>query len=400
MNCRICESKLHNRVVHLHKMPLTDEFVRPNEIDKQEYISDISIYKCSFCGIVQNPVDLDYFNYYKSYQYSSGYSYLAKNFMEAYAKTVINAFEKVNKRKPQSVLEIGSGDGCQLASFKNLGVSTLFGVEPSDSLGKSSVAVGAHIICDLFTSKMLHKIPKQVDLCISSYTFDHVRDPLDYLNAVGEVLVEGGIIAIEIHDLKKIVERTEYCLFEHEHTIYLDEDNVTELLVKTGFTPLCINPLQTKVTRGNSLIVIAKKSSREMSYSHQVINKVKRAKYDLTNLQSRIIHTIANIDDWINGFNKNSVLVGFGAGGRGVMTIAALSNAKRFSGILDSNYLSDKCLSPKTRIPIIGQREWSFFKDAYCIVFSFGYFDEIYENLIKVGFIGSRIVSLKNFYPH
>jgi hypothetical protein len=92
-------------------------------------------------------------------------------------------------------------------------------------------------------------------------------------------------------------------------------------------------------------------------------------------------------------------LVGFGAGGRGVMTAAALSESYRIKALLDSNYQSSRYLAPKTRIPIVGPDNWAHYKDAYCIVFSFGYFNEISENLTKIGFKKQRIISLLEFYP-
>jgi hypothetical protein len=82
------------------------------------------------------------------------------------------------------------------------------------------------------------------------------------------------------------------------------------------------------------------------------------------------------------------------------MTIAALSESKRIKALLDSNYQSNKYLAPKTRIPIVGPDTWEKYNDAYCIVFSFGYFQEILENLTRVGFKKERIISLLEFYPN
>ena len=55
--CRICNSNLFNKLVHLKEMPLTDDFVKVNE-SKVEFLQDIEIYQCSSCNLVQNPVDL------------------------------------------------------------------------------------------------------------------------------------------------------------------------------------------------------------------------------------------------------------------------------------------------------------------------------------------------------
>jgi SAM-dependent methyltransferase len=394
--CRICNYQLHKKIFHISDMPLTDDFIEVSGQTKKEYIRDIKIYHCGNCGINQNPDDFNHESYYQDYQYSTGHSEFTKRFMTAYAAATFEAFERTNNRAARSVLEVGSGDGQQLLSFKSLGVDILLGVEPSEYLAKIAENIGVKTVVDLFGTAMSSNIPSPVDICLSSYTFDHVRQPLDYLKAAHKLLVNGGILAFEIHDFGKIVERTEYCLFEHEHTIYLNDGDAKSLLEQTGFTLLSLNPLPPNLTRGNSLIVIAKKDGDfRLNFDAQKPCE----KYELDDLQDRIMSTVERIDSWIRDLPKTEALVGFGAGGRGVMTVAALSENKRVKALLDSNYQSNKYLAPKTRIPIVGPDSWVQYKDAYCIVFSYGYFQEILENLTLVGFKKERIISLLDFYP-
>jgi hypothetical protein len=115
-------------------------------------------------------------------------------------------------------------------------------------------------------------------------------------------------------------------------------------------------------------------------------------------LEARIASTIKALDEWIAGLDSSFQLVGFGAGGRGVMTLASLQNHMRFSALFDTNYASGIYLTPKTRIPVVGPDQWSTYKDSHCIVFSFGYFDEISTQLIEMGFERERIHSLLKFY--
>ena len=73
MDCRICHSVLDTCICLLPAMPLTDNFV-PITGTESEFIQDISIYRCSSCGLVQNPVDFNHEAYYETYEYSSGHS--------------------------------------------------------------------------------------------------------------------------------------------------------------------------------------------------------------------------------------------------------------------------------------------------------------------------------------
>lgn len=397
MRCRICGSGLNHVVVRLPNMPLTDDFVESKVKNTSRYIQDITIYNCDACGIVQNPHDFNHETYYKDYQYTAGHSQFAKSFMANYARVVCDAFANANGRSPSSVLEVGSGDGQQLLQFKPFGIKKFMGIEPSEYLAKVANNLGLNTFVGLFGSDIVEKVSGKYDICISSYTFDHVRNPLNYLEAANQLLVDAGIIALEIHDLDKIVERTEYCLFEHEHTIYLNSRDVTYLLESRGFEVISINPLGESFTRGNSLIVIAKKVGS--ANSNNMVTRSFFKNKQLLSLEKNIQSTILAIDDWINSIPDSFSLVGFGAGGRGVMTLAALSQHARFSALLDSNYLSNKYLTPKTNIPISGPDTWGSYRQAFCLIFSYGYYDEILASLLESGFQKERIKSLLDFYP-
>ena len=75
-----------------------------------------------------------------------------------------------------------------------------------------------------------------------------------------------------------------------------------------------------------------------------------------------------------------------------------MENPRRFKALFDSNYRSGKFVTPKTRIPVVGPDKWSSFANSHCLVFSFGYFSEIKEQLIQSGFTSEKIISLADFF--
>lgn len=394
--CRACGCAPLTSMVLLENMPLTDDFISIENPDRKEYLKDIRIFECQHCGLVQNPADFDHEGYYQDYQYSSGHSAFVQNFMRRYAEVVCDVYEQFHHKRPTAVLEIGSGDGEQLKQFKSLSVPRVLGIEPSEYLAQVASESGIPTQVDLFGAHTKDKLTETFDVCLSSYTLDHVRSPTEYLQTAYALLNDGGILTFEVHNLEKIIQRTEYCLFEHEHTIYLTPDTATNLIRSQGFEVISINPLPSDEVRGNSLIVIAKKIAMHLNThvsNQQLHNPL------LHNLDGRIKTTVVRIDTWINSLPITADLVGFGAGGRGVMTLAALNNSKRFKALFDSNYDSNRYLTPKTRIPINGTDSWKTFADAYCLIFSFGYFKEIKNQLIENGFSIDKIFSLEDFFP-
>ena len=393
--CRICDTHLLNRIVCLPEMPLTDDFVQVNALDRTEFTSDINIYQCDSCGIVQNPADFDYIGYYRDYQYSSGHSEFTRQFMLSYARATIRSFTEANGRPPDRVVEAGSGDGAQLKCFLENGLQSVTGIEPSEYLANIANESGITTTVALFDRRLLDIKLGQFDICLSSYTFDHVRNPFEYLQVANALLVEGGVLAIEVHDLEKIVQRAEFCLFEHEHTIYLNACDLAWMVEKTGFRVLATNPLPADQVRGNSLVLLATKvgpANTKMPYRFTDHAAVQGLSEHIESLKGRIDH-------WIKSIPEGSRLVGFGAGGRGVMTLAGLLyDSRRFQALFDSNYESNTYVTPKTRVPIVGPAEWAAYSNSYCLVFSFGYLNEITKSLVNAGFDSGKIVSLLDFY--
>jgi predicted TPR repeat methyltransferase len=395
-HCRVCEAQLGDPELILPSMPLTDDFVSTAQPDRKEYLADISIYQCGACGLVQNPVDFDHEGYYRDYAYTSGHSPFVKTFMSSYASALLDIYKNIHGKNATSVVEAGSGDGEQLWQFKEQGVSLLCGVEPSVSLTKIANDRGVHTELGFFDVKYAESAAQRYDICLSSYTLDHVRDPRDYLQTAHTLLSTGGLVSFEVHDFDVISSRSEFCLFEHEHTIYMNSAQAAELLRSYGFEVVSVNPVAANKVRGNSLIMVAKRKETVEPKASPAQQGLKLA--DMRTAQRRVQSLIKRLNEWVDGLPADQALVGFGVGGRGVMTLAALAKPQRFSAMFDSNYVSGQLLTPKTRVPVVGPAEWSLHSQSKCLVFSFGYFQEIRQQLINAGFESSQIISLSDFF--
>lgn len=400
-NCRICGSSLLecNDQLILPDCPLTDEFVNTNvdNTNAMGYVSTIRIIRCNHCNTVQNPFDFNYSSYYTDYEYTSALSLFTKSFMERFAEKCISLFFEHNERYPISVVEPGSGNGEQLKFFKQSGMEVK-GVEPSRILARTAESYGINTDISLFDREYSYTSEDRYDICISSYTLDHCPDPVDYIIAANKILNLHGILAFEIHDLSKIVERAEYCLFEHEHTIYLTLENAKRLVEACGFSVLAVNPIDERSCRANSLILIARKIATCSKFNTKyyiITNREPRVLSNLINLERRISRLICSVDKWIE--STDELIVGYGAGGRGIMTLAQLRNFDKFRALLDIAYENRNFKTPKTLIPVVGPEYFHLYNDHSVLVFSFGYYDEIREALLLRGFDPSRIKSLKDF---
>lgn len=265
--CRICGGKSLHRFLHLPQMPLTDDFIPPSHLG-HEFLEDINIFVCNDCLTAQTQIDVESRAYYEDYQYSVGNSTKAKRFMKLMAENLqLNYYPKIKGKK---ILEIGSGDGEQLVAFKETGCRVL-GYEPSSELCQLARSKGVPTIQGLFSADSVSTLPedfKEVDVVFLSFTFDHLPNPKAFLAACHSILnKKNGLLVVEVHDFEKIIKRKEYCLFEHEHSIYLTEATAQKLCESEKFTIINFDLIAEEDRRANSLIFVATPIESQFSLS-------------------------------------------------------------------------------------------------------------------------------------
>ena len=391
--CRICGNENLKKWVTFQNMPLTDNMKYENL--NYEFLHNIDIYLCMSCFSSQTLTDISYNEYYNDYNYSVNQSQLANKFMNNLCDKLWRKYKLKNGCK---VLEIGSSDGSQLSCFKNKGAKIL-GVEPSEQLCKISNNKGVPVYNGLFDKDIINKIPKdfiKIDLAILEYTFDHLPEPMSMLNTIKDMLNKNGLLVIEVHDLEKIFERKEYCLFEHEHTIYLSKETMRSVLSRAGFEVIDFDLLEESERRANSLLLVAKLKGENGELTiHNESYIYNLETYEIFNKE--LNSSLKKLSEFINdNINSGKTIAGFGAGGRGVMTLAAIPYGNKISFICDNNTMMEGLYTPKTHIKIVNP---SYLKENpvdILIVFSFGYIEEIKQQVKAITDKDIEVVNLLN----
>jgi len=384
--CRICGSPRRQRFLHLPAMPLTDDFV-PRERLGQEFLHDIDLYICEECLTAQTQHNVEMGDYYEDYQYAVGASQTASRFMRLLAENLLKKFGAGRQRL--KVLEVGSGDGGQLAAFKELGCAVL-GYEPSSTLARVAESKGIPTIQGLFTAESVARLPeefRQVDVVMLSYTFDHLPQPREFVAAARAILnPEHGLLVVEVHDLEKIFERQEYCLFEHEHTVYLTPASAAALAAREGMTVIDFDLVPETDRRANSLIFVATPDGSRLAARFPAAKPATPPEFgrvDFYVQQAQLIQRgIANLDAFVNRVaGAGRTLAGYGAGGRGVMTLAAMGTASKLRYLVDKKPKRPGLFVPKCGLPLVGLPALQESPVDEVLVFSFGYMKEIQAEL-------------------
>lgn len=396
--CRVCKSHDLEKFLELDRMPFTDDFLSKDKIGTA-FLYPINIFFCKNCKTTQTQHDVDVNEYYEDYQYSVGASGFASSFMHNIAEKLCKTY--FSNEEIVKVLEVGSGDGEQLVPFKNLGCKVL-GYEPSSYLVEVAAQKGIPSVQGLFDENAINTLPdefKNVNIIFLSYTFDHIPDPIGFLNAANSILnKENGIIVIENHDLEKIFDRQEYCLFEHEHSIYLTKNTTISLAQRNDLEVIEFDVLAENQRRANSLVFVM--ASKQSKWAKEAITTYglddKYEDIAFYKRQADIIYqSIHNFEDFIDHQVKTGkTIAGYGAGGRGIMTLAALKNADKMQYIVDKKPKKNGVFAPKSNLPVYTIDQLKIQPVDIIVVFSFGYMDEIKADLKVMGYKETQIISM------
>jgi SAM-dependent methyltransferase len=399
--CRICGGADFEPVVAFPAMPFTDELLRKDRIG-EEFLSDITIVWCRNCRTAQNPADVHVADYYRDYQYTVSSSRFARNFMTRLAE---NASSRFGLHNGDRVIEIGSGDGFQLRCFQDLGARVL-GFEPSDSLYETAIQNSIPTVKTLFSCTGIEQIPadmRPAHFVLLTYTFDHLPDPVAFLHLIHDVLdPQRGIALIEVHDFRKIFDRREICLFEHEHSIYLTAVSMQRLLNRCGFELLTTNLVDDSERRGNSLLIAAAPRTNRRHQSTFLPTADDFLLDDAAAIrlfQSQVEAGISRLRDYVHSRTRAGLrIAGYGAGGRGVMTLAMTGLTRQeISFVCDQNSCFHGLYTPRTHIPVYAPSHISRRTVDEILVFSYGYLAEIRESLADFVRDGGVISSMLDF---
>jgi SAM-dependent methyltransferase len=376
-------------------MPLTDDLQSGPELGS-EFLWPIRVYFCEQCSLVQTLHDVDTSDYYRDYQYSVAQSQFASDFMRTLAKKI---WFNYRLNAGDAIIEVGSSDGAQLACFQELGARA-FGFEPSAPLVDIARGRGIPVIARLFDEQALQAIPPDLlpaQVVLLTYTFDHLADPLPFLNMVSRVLdPERGILVIEVHDFDKIAERREFCLFAHEHAAYYTLSTIQSVLRRAGFELVDIDLVPEAERRGNSLLVAAALSGSPLAAASSIHPEgLGWRREDFLAFGQAVRDSLQRVREFISSKRQRGVrLAGYGAGGRGVMTLAATAQSGDFAYVCDKNAAFHGRYTPRAHVLVDSPARLLTEPVDEVVVFSFGYMREIYKDLGEFRSRGGLLVSL------
>jgi len=398
-HCRFCQSCLNHTFVDLGMSPLSNGFLKSEQLNKAEKFYPLHAYVCEKCLLVQ----LEEFEspdhiFANDYAYFSSYSESWLNHAKQYTDLMINRFQF---NQSSRVIEIASNDGYLLQFFQAQSIPVL-GIEPATNVAQVAIEKGVDTLVKFFgveTAQELVGQGKKADLLLGNNVLAHVPNINDFVAGMKIVLKPEGIITMEFPHLLRLIEQSQFDTIYHEHFSYLSFVTVEKIFAHHGLTLFDVEELP---THGGSLRIYAKHSENnkiKIDQRVEALKEVERQK-GLGNLETylnfsrKVQETKRKLLSFLIQVKiDGKTVVGYGAAAKG-------NTLLNYCGIRTDfiDYTCDRSphkqgkFLPGTHIPIYSPDKISETKPDYVLILPWNLKEEITQQLSNVREWGGKFV--------
>ncbi len=208
-------------------------------------ISDVCRYSinarnliCKKCGLVYIESNSDALDLQKYYESSYRTQYKLENLASLkYMETkglkakILSKYVFSNAK----ILEIGCANGVLLNELKKINNDIqLYGIEPTQELAlKAEKDFGVRVFNGFFEN--FESEVKKFDLIVLDHSLEHFKNPLMCLTKIRSLLKDGGVVYIEVPDIKQPYGDLELNFFQHVHLYNFSFKTLRILLKLSGF---------------------------------------------------------------------------------------------------------------------------------------------------------------------
>ena len=383
------------KVLDLGKMPLSNGFLKENDLNKPEKKFPLIVYFCRNCGLLQlldivKP-ELLFGNYY---YLTSASKPLADHFMK-FGKILAKGFIR---SKDDLAIDIGGNDAVLSGSIKNR--CRVLNIEPARNIAKISRKNGIETINEFFSEKLAKDISKKYGparIITASNVFAHVDNLEDFIKGVKILIGEKGIFAIEVHWVANLLGLAGTGGFDqiyHEHLCYFSLSALEKLFNKFG---LKIFGVELIPIHGISLRVYAGRNYKAAGSVRALLKKEKELGLDKTktylDFAKRVVKNRDRLRSQLKALRRGSgqakKIVGYGAPAKGniLLNYCGIDN-KILDFIVEDSPLKQGLYTPGTHIKIYPAERLKDNPPDYILLLAWNYADAIIKKeaaLLKRG---------------
>lgn len=379
--CRSCQRGDLKPFFDLGAQPFANSLLSsPNE-SEQSYPLSLSF--CGNCSLVQLNHTADPKELFSHYIWVTGTSKTANEFAATFCRELI---KRAGSEKDGYVLEIASNDGTFLKPFQYGGYEVL-GVDPAENIVDIAERAGVPtraVFWGTGAARDLVREKGRAKMIFARNVIAHVAGTRDFVFGISEALRDDGVVAIETHYAKRILEDLQYDSIYHEHLCYFTLESLEKLLNTAG---LFVFDVSAGPISGGALIVYAKKHKEKEGPE---VTRFRRdeeqgrtnecASWEL--FRERVFAHKKKLLDILGEAKEKGSVIGWGASARSSTMLNFCGiDSSIVASIIDLNPLKHGKFTAGTHIPVVTPENALKKTPSMVFITGWNFRDEIIEML-------------------
>ncbi len=248
--CRSCGGGRLEVFLSLGSLPLSDDFLPPERLDREEPRYPLDVAFCRDCTLVQiletvPPEEL----FGEDYPYFSSFT----DTLLAHARANVEARIAERGLGPDSlVIELASNDGYLLQYYRERGIPVL-GIDPAPGPVRAARDRGIETLQAFFGRTLAGELAaagRRADVIHANNVLAHVADTNGFVAGIATVLKPEGVAVIEVPYVRDLIDHGEFDTIYHEHLCYFSVTALDALFARHG---LHLNRVERLAIHGGSL---------------------------------------------------------------------------------------------------------------------------------------------------
>lgn len=396
--CRSCRAELVDVFADLGTTPLSNSFLKSEQLNKMEPFYPLRAFVCAKCFLVQLEEFETPSNIFREYAYFSSYSDTWLEHARKYAALSIDRF-KLDANS--HVIEVASNDGYLLQYFRDAGIPVT-GVEPAANVARVAQERGIPTITQFLGKVTAATVVAQrgkAKLVVANNVLAHVPNLNDFIAGLEVLLEPDGVLTLEFPHVMRLIGSSQFDTIYHEHFSYFSLLAASAALERHGLSVFDVEELP---THGGSLRVYASRrvcaSKLRTARPNELVSHERSfglenmATYTAFNEQAKSVKR-ALLRFLIDVREQGKSIVAYGAPAKG-------NTLLNYCGIrtdlidytVDRNPYKQNLYLPGTRIPIYSPERISDTRPDFIVILPWNIRDEIARHISYVRAWGGKLV--------
>ncbi len=393
--CRSCAQEGLSPVLDLGPMPLSDGFLRADQLGEPAERFDLEVAFCTGCGLVQiletvPPEKL----FCEDYPYYSSFS---DALLEHSRRNALELIERCDLGPESLVIELASNDGYLLQNFAGQGIPVL-GIDPAEGPARAARQRGIPTLREFFTRALAERLAaegRRADVLIANNVLAHVPDLNGFVAGIRTVLADDGLAVIEVPYVRDLIDHCEFDTIYHEHLCYFSVTALDRLVRRNG---LYLNDIRRLDIHGGSLRLYLQRREDVQPAVTELLAAEARDGLDRPQYYRDFARRVEAFRDRMRSLladlkSRGARIAAYGAAAKGTIMLNYIgADADLIEFVVDRNVHKHGKYVPGVLVPILPTAELLARRPDYCLILAWNFADEIVAQQAAYRAAGGRFI--------